>query len=178
MKPVIHRIDSRFFVADDGRIIFRAGTHYVVVPEPDLGLVRRRNMQANTCGVIAVVVSNVGWPAAYWRPWWLAVGIAMWVAAYLWVGRWVRERYADATDPTIARDVRAAVDRTLGPAVGNDIVAGVFGLIAFIAALLQNRPRSPWLLFLLVALTHLHGAFRNMRRLNETDAESTAGVTR
>ena len=175
---MIHRIDSRFFVADDGRIIFRAGTHYVVVPEPDLGLVRRRNMQANALGVTAVVLSNFGWPAAYWRPWWLGVGIAIWGAAYLWVGRWARERYAEATDPTVARDVRRAVDRNLGPSVGQNMVAGLFALLAFIGALLQSKPRSPWLGFLLVALTHLHGAFRSLRRLNDTDAESYADITR
>lgn len=175
---MVHRIDSRFFIADDGRIIFRTGQHYVAVPESDLGLVRRRNMQANALGVVAVIASNVGWPVEYWRPWWLAVGTGVWVAAYLWVGRWARERYADATDPAIAREIRQAVDRNLGPSAANSFVIGAFGLVAVIATLLQDTPRSPWLLFLLLAATHLHGAFRSLRRLNETEADPRAHVTR
>lgn len=176
---MIHRIDSRFFVSDDGRIIFRAGKQYVVVPEQDLGLVRRRNMQANALGVIAVIASNFGWPQAYWRPWWLAVGIAIWVAAYLWVGRWVRERYSEATDPLLVDEVRKAVDRSIGATgAGNQLASGLFALFALTFAFLQDKPRSPWLLFLLIALSHFHGAFRRLRRLNETEAESYPNVTR
>jgi hypothetical protein len=135
-------------------------------------------MQANVLGVIAVIASNFGWPQAYWRPWWLAVGIAIWVVAYLWVGRWVCERYSESVDPLLAHEVRTAVDRSIGATgAGNQLASGVFALFA-VAFALRDKPRSPWLLFLLIALTHFHGAFRRLRRLNETEAESSPNVTR
>lgn len=176
---MIHRIDTRFLIAEDGRILFRTGGQFVVVPEADLWLVRRRNMQANAIGIAAVVLSNVGWPQTYWRPWWLAVGLGIWFAAYLWVGRWARERYGPTTDPMIAQEIRRAIDRSDPRSIGSEIAAGLLlALLAFAAVLVQDKPRSPWILFLVIAMTHFHGAFKRLRRLNETEPESPATVSR
>jgi hypothetical protein len=169
---MIHRIDSRFLIADDGRLIFRTLRHFVVIPESDLGLVRRRNFQANAFGVFAVILSNIGWPATYWRPWWLLVGIAAWIGAFLMVGRWARERYPETSGLVDAGELRAAISRADTRTVSSDAFAGVVALLSTTLAVAAPRPHSPAVLFLLTAVLHFTGAFRRRKRTSEIEAES------
>ena len=169
---MIRRIDSRFFIADDGRLYFRTLRHFVVIPEADLGLVRRRNFQANALGIAAVIVSNIGWPSAYWRPWWLAVGVGVWVAGYLAVGRWVRERYPEADGFTDQRELRTALRRADPRTVGSDVLSGMLGVLSALIGLTDHKPRSPFVLLLLLTLLHFTGAFRRWKRASDVDAEA------
>jgi hypothetical protein len=178
---MIRRIDSRFFIADDGRLIFRTLRRFVVIPEPDLGLVRRRNFQANAFGVFAVIVSNIGWPAAYWRPWWLLVGIGVWAAAFLLVGRWARERYPEAGGLVDARELRTAIARADTRTVGSDVLAGTIALLSTILAVVAPRPHSPAVMFLVTALLHFTGAFRRRKSASDIEADAvppSTGLTR
>jgi hypothetical protein len=173
---MITRVDSRFFVADDGRLIFRTGRAFVVIPEADLWLVRRRKFQANAVGACTVILSNIGWPTAYWRPWWLLVGIGVWAAAFLWVGRWARERYPEVNGVMDARELQDAIRRADTRTVGSDLFAGVIALLMATLALIDHTPRSPAVLFLLPTLAHFTGAFRRWKRESETDARPYANV--
>ena len=169
---MIRRVDSRFLITDDGRLIFRTLRHYVLIPESDLGLVRRRNFPANALGVAAVVLSNIGWPRAYWRPSWLAIGIGVWVVAYLAVNRWVRERYPDADGVLDLRELRMAIDRADPRSVGSDVLSAVFGLLSAVIGLTDHKPRSPFVLLLVLTLLHFTGAFRRWKRAGELDSQA------
>ena len=169
---MIRRVDNRFFITDDGRLIFRTLRHFVVIPESDLGLVRRRNFQANALGVVAVILSNIGWPQAYWRPSWLAAGIGVWIAAYLTVGRWVRERYPAADGFADQRELRNAIDRADPRTVGSDVLSAVFGLLSALIGLTDHKPRSPFVLLLVLTLLHFTGALRRWKRASEVDSQA------
>ncbi|HEX4568696.1 MAG TPA: hypothetical protein VH138_18820 [Vicinamibacterales bacterium] len=135
---MIRRVDSRFFITDDRRLI----------------------------------LSNVGWAPAYWRSWWLAVGIGVWLAAYLAVGRWVRERYPDADGFADQRELRSAIDRANPRTVGSDVLSAVFGLLSALIGLTDHKPRSPFVLLLLLTLLHFTGAFRRWQRASEVDSQA------
>jgi len=168
---MIRRVDSRFFITDDGRLIFRTLRHFVVIPESDLGLVRRRNFQANALGVVAVILSNIGWPQTYWRPWWLAIGIGVWIAAYVTVSRWVRERYLEA-DFANQRELRSAIDRGDPRTIGSDVLSALFALLSALIGLTDPKPRSPFVLLLLLSLLQFTGAFWRWKRASRVDSEA------
>ena len=170
----MHVVDSRFLIDDDGRIVFRTWNAYVVIPEADLRLVRRRNFQANLLGAVALLASNIGWPQAYWRPWWLAVGAAVWAALYLQVGRWARERYGAATDPRIGMEVRAALARSgVEPPMWATVAWSVLSLALLAASLTARHSNSMRSYLFIAALAHLFGLFRRRGRI-ESGGQSNA----
>jgi hypothetical protein len=176
---MIHGVDSRFFIADDGRIIFRAGRTAVVIPEPDLALVRRRNAQAIVVGVVSVLASLVGWPQAYWRVWWIAIGFGVAVAAKLAVSRWVRERYGSSGDPIVAEEIRAAQLRQTNPeSLGMSIVSGGLAVVMLVSAILSGRPRGFSAVLLVLYVAQGFGATRRLRQMEQTDQEPYPNITR
>ena len=110
MAATMHAVDSRFFVADDGRIVFRTWQRIVYIPEPDLERVRRRNMWANVIGFAAVAFES-RLSKTIWHAWWGLVGCGDPGRRVFEVGRWARERYGDATSPAMEKDIRLALRR-------------------------------------------------------------------
>jgi phage shock protein PspC (stress-responsive transcriptional regulator) len=175
---MVHGVDGRFFVSDDGRIIFRSWGRAVVIPEPDLSLVRRRNAQAIAFGVVAVLASMVGWPQAYWRVWWIAIGFGIAVAANLLVSRWVAERYGSG-DPTLAAEIRAAQLRQTSPGrIGSDIAMAVLGAGVVLIGIYTGRPVRASSFLLLGYVAHGFLGVRRLRQVHQLDAESYPQITR
>lgn len=142
-------------------------------------LVRRRNGQATALGVVAVLASMVGWPQAYWRVWWIAIGFGIAVAANLLVSRWVAERYGASGDPTLASEIEAARLRQTSPGqIGSDIAMAVLGAGVVLAGIYSGRPgRASSFLLLGYIANGLWGAQR-FRKVQRAGRESSANVTR
>jgi hypothetical protein len=173
MAATMHAVDSRFFVADDGRIVFRTWQRFVYIPEPDLERVRRRNMWANVIGFAAVAFSNLGYPRQYWHAWWGLVGVAIWVAAYFEVGRWARERYGDATSPAMEKDIRLALRRAgRGPNPSYEIAMGLIALVLMGINLVSGAPRPASTALLLGFVGNLFGAYRGVCQRQEAADEA------
>lgn len=176
---MIHGVDGRFFIGDDGRIIYRSWGRAVVIPEPDLSLVRRRNAQATALGVVAILASMVGWPQAYWRVWWIAIGFGIAVAANLLVSRWVAERYGASDDPTLSKEIVAARLRHTSPGqIVSSIVMAVlsFGLILF--GIYTGRAGSSSVFLLGVYAAHGLIGVQRLRKVEQVAAESYPYITR